>query len=94
MLSGRFDVNYAEGCKIIGEDISGFDAAVAAAKESDVVVMAMGGNCGWVNVTGGEGKDRSHPATLPVLVTVQRIFMLPSVGSSLSASMPSTLKVV
>ena len=64
VLSGRFDVNYAEGCKIIGEDISGFDAAVAAARESDVVVMAMGGNCGWVNVTGGEGKDRSH-LTLP-----------------------------
>ena len=64
MLSDRFDVNYAEGCKIIGEDTSGFDAAVAAAKESDVVVMAMGGNCGWVNVTGGEGKDRSH-LTLP-----------------------------
>ena len=31
VLSGRFDVNYAEGCKIIGEDTSGFDAAVAAA---------------------------------------------------------------
>lgn len=64
VLHDRFDVNYAEGCKIIGEDISGFDAAVAAARESDVVVMAMGGNCGWVNVTGGEGKDRSH-LTLP-----------------------------
>jgi len=23
-----------------------------------VIVMACGGNCGWVNVTGGEGKDR------------------------------------
>lgn len=23
-----------------------------------MVVMACGGNCGWVNVTGGEGKDR------------------------------------
>lgn len=64
VLSGRFDVNYAEGCKIMGEDTSGFDAAVAAARKSDVVVMAMGGNCGWVNVTGGEGKDRSH-LTLP-----------------------------
>ena len=29
-----------------------------AAEESDVVVFACGGNSGWVNVTGGEGKDR------------------------------------
>ena len=36
----------------------GFSDVVKAANESDVVVMALGGNCGWVNVTGGEGKDR------------------------------------
>ncbi|MBR1583931.1 MAG: glycoside hydrolase family 3 C-terminal domain-containing protein [Clostridia bacterium] len=60
VLSDRFQVRYAPGCDIIGEDVSGFDAAVEAAKESDVVIMALGGNCGWVNVTGGEGKDRSH----------------------------------
>lgn len=58
-LQDRFDVLYAEGCKIIGDDTQGFDEAVEAARQSDVVVMAMGGNCGWVNVTGGEGKDRS-----------------------------------
>ena len=40
------------------EDQDGFKEAVAAAEESDVVVMACGGNSGWVNVTGGEGKDR------------------------------------
>lgn len=59
VLSDRFDVRYAEGCKIIGEDTSGIAEAVAAARESDVVIAAMGGNCGWINVTGGEGKDRS-----------------------------------
>lgn len=58
-LSDRFDVRYAEGCKIIGDDTSGFAEAVAAAEESDVIIAAMGGNCGWINVTGGEGKDRS-----------------------------------
>lgn len=36
----------------------GFARCSKAAEESDVVVMALGGNCGWVNVTGGEGKDR------------------------------------
>ena len=59
VLSDRFDVRYAEGCKIIGDDTSGFAQAVAAAEESDVIIAAMGGNCGWINVTGGEGKDRS-----------------------------------
>ena len=23
-----------------------------------ILYVALGGNCGWVNVTGGEGKDR------------------------------------
>ena len=59
VLSDRFAVRYAEGCKIIGDDTSGFADAVAAAEDSDVVIAAMGGNCGWINVTGGEGKDRS-----------------------------------
>lgn len=59
VLSDRFDVRYAEGCKIIGDDTSGIAQAVAAAEESDVIIAAMGGNCGWINVTGGEGKDRS-----------------------------------
>ena len=64
VLADRFDVTYAQGCDIIGESTDGFAEAVAAAEASDVVVMAMGGNCGWVNVTGGEGKDRSN-LTLP-----------------------------
>ncbi len=57
-LEKRFDVFYAKGCDIIAEDKSGFSEAIDAAENSDVVIMALGGNCGWVNVTGGEGKDR------------------------------------
>lgn len=57
-LSDRFPVVYAKGCEISGDDISGIPEAVKAARTSDVVIMACGGNCGWVNVTGGEGKDR------------------------------------
>lgn len=60
VLSDRFAVQYAQGCDIIGGDTSGIAAAVEAARQSDVAVLALGGNCGWVNVTGGEGKDRSH----------------------------------
>lgn len=59
ILDKRYTVTYAPGCDIVKPGQDGFDEAVAAAKESDVVIMALGGNCGWVNVTGGEGKDRS-----------------------------------
>lgn len=58
VLGKRFTVRHAEGCAIIDPKTDGIADAVAAAEESDVVVMAAGGNCGWVNVTGGEGKDR------------------------------------
>ncbi|NLI19956.1 MAG: beta-glucosidase [Clostridiales bacterium] len=57
-LGERFEVVYAQGCDIVDPDPSGIARAVIAAEKSDVVVMAAGGNCGWVNVTGGEGKDR------------------------------------
>lgn len=57
-LANRTEITYAKGCDIIGQSIEGFDEAVAAAEKADVVVMALGGNSGWVNVTGGEGKDR------------------------------------
>lgn len=59
-LEKRFSTRYAKGCSVMGEDTSGIEKAVEAAKESDVVVMAVGGNCGWVNTTGGEGRDRCH----------------------------------
>lgn len=58
VLAERFEVRYAEGCHLNDEEEAGIAAAVEAAKASDVVIMACGGNCGWVNVTGGEGKDR------------------------------------
>lgn len=60
VLSERYDVHYAQGCDIMKPGQEGFAEAVKAAEASDVVIMAMGGNCGWVNVTGGEGKDRCH----------------------------------
>lgn len=58
-LSSRFQVNYAKGCSIMGSETEGFDQAIKAAEQSDVVILTLGGNCGWVNATGGEGIDRS-----------------------------------
>jgi beta-glucosidase len=60
VLAERFLVSYAQGCSIMGKETDGFAQAVVAAQQSDVVVMACGGNSGWINVTGGEGKDRQY----------------------------------
>lgn len=58
VLAGRGEVVYAQGCDIIGPSSEGFGDAVRAAERADAVILALGGNSGWVNVTGGEGKDR------------------------------------
>ena len=64
VLSERFSVSYEKGCEITGDDKSHFASAIKTAEENDVVVFACGGNCGWVNATGGEGIDRTK-ITLP-----------------------------
>ena len=59
VLEERFEVGYSEGCSILGNDRSLFGEALAKAEGADVVIYACGGNCGWVDVTGGEGIDRT-----------------------------------
>ena len=53
-------VTYAEGCKVIDDSKVGFPEARKAAEDSDLVIMTLGGNCGWFGTTGGEGKDRQY----------------------------------
>jgi len=48
------EVNYAQGCKLTSFSKDGFEAAIAAANKSDVVVLVVGGSTG----TCGEGGDR------------------------------------
>jgi len=60
VLEERFEVLYTQGCSITGKETDGFAEAVEISKDADVIVMACGGNSGWVNVTGGEGKDRQY----------------------------------
>lgn len=47
-------VNYAEGCDFFSDSEAGFSQAVVAARNSDVVVIAVGG----CSLTCGEGNDR------------------------------------
>ncbi|HWA87873.1 MAG TPA: glycoside hydrolase family 3 N-terminal domain-containing protein [Opitutus sp.] len=49
-------VTYVQGAKTAGDDRSGFAAAIAAAKRSDVVVAVLGE--GWY--LGGEASSRTH----------------------------------
>ena len=46
-LNGPANVVYAEGCKKMGEDRSGFPAALAAASLADKVVMVIGEDWDW-----------------------------------------------
>lgn len=51
-------VSYEKGCEIAGTDKSGFPRAVELAKNSDVVILTLGGKYGWgMNCTTGEGVD-------------------------------------
>jgi beta-glucosidase len=62
-LSARFDgiLHYAKGCDFDGDDETGFADAIAAAEQSDVVVLALGEPGGWT----GENQSRSS-IELPV----------------------------
>ncbi|RZT12032.1 beta-glucosidase [Kribbella sp. VKM Ac-2569] len=52
------DISYAKGCEVIGDDRSGFAAAVAAAQDSDVCVAFVGDLSGlFGHGTSGEGCD-------------------------------------
>ncbi len=62
-LQGRVSpdttIHYAEGCKVTGDDTSGFAAAVAAAEKSDVALLFLGGKSGLTDsCTCGEARDR------------------------------------
>jgi beta-xylosidase len=54
----QFDVCYAQGCPVTGDDTSGFDAAMSAALEADVVIAVVGDEAGlFGRGTSGEGCD-------------------------------------
>ncbi|MEW1947795.1 glycoside hydrolase family 3 N-terminal domain-containing protein [Pseudarthrobacter sp902506025] len=55
------EVVYEKGCDIAGTNRTGFDAAVAAAQDADVVILTLGGKYGWgSSCTSGEGIDTAN----------------------------------
>ena len=71
LVGDEVEINYARGCGITDLDKSGFEEAIAVAKNSEVVVLAIGGTSliysgvGWGDEkldkhnTCGEGMDRA-----------------------------------
>ncbi|WP_052444361.1 beta-glucosidase BglX [Flammeovirga sp. OC4] len=53
--AGKAELLYAKGCKLSGEDKSGFEEALEVAKKADVIVLAIGES----RVISGEAKSRS-----------------------------------
>lgn len=53
---GKVKINYAKGCDLLSDSKTGFPEAIAAAQNSDAVVLVVGGS----RRTGGEGIDRSE----------------------------------
>lgn len=54
----KAQIRYEKGCEVAGYDTSGFNAAIEAAREADVVIVTGGGKYGWGgNCTTGEGID-------------------------------------
>ncbi|MFC4722265.1 beta-xylosidase [Geojedonia litorea] len=54
-VGNKVKINYAQGCELMSDSKAGFPEAVAAAKNSDAVILVVGGS----RRTGGEGVDRA-----------------------------------
>ena len=60
MVSTETDIVYAPGCTVLGDDRSGFAAAVEAARQADVALVFVGGKSGLTDdCTCGEARDRA-----------------------------------
>lgn len=57
-LEKYYQVDYIKGCALTGKDYDEIEESYNLAMKNDVIVVTLGGNCGWINVASGEGKDR------------------------------------
>ena len=56
MKARQGDILYAEGCKKMGDDKSGFAEAIRTASRADKIVLVIGESCDWC----GEASSRSN----------------------------------
>ncbi|MFE4948634.1 beta-glucosidase [Leifsonia sp. NPDC056665] len=62
VVSPDAEITVTAGCGILDDEPADIDAAAAAARRADVVILALGGRPGWFGsrVTEGEGSDRAN----------------------------------
>jgi beta-glucosidase len=59
-VSTATEIFYAPGCGVLGDDKSGFEAAVEAARQAEVALLFVGGKSGLTDdCTCGEARDRA-----------------------------------
>jgi beta-glucosidase len=60
-LGEQVELLYARGCEVLGDDRSGFDEAVQAARAADVAIVVIAGKSGLLRpATVGEGNDAAN----------------------------------
>ncbi|HEX4203290.1 MAG TPA: glycoside hydrolase family 3 N-terminal domain-containing protein [Ktedonobacteraceae bacterium] len=60
-LGQDVEIQYAKGCEVLGDDRSGFAAAVQVARDADVAVVVVAGKSGLLRpVTTGEANDATN----------------------------------
>lgn len=58
-VSPETTIHYAKGCEVLGDDCSGFAAAVEAAQQAEVAIVVVGDKSGLTDsCTSGEARDR------------------------------------
>ncbi len=72
-LGESVDIEYTKGCAVLGDDQSGFAAAVDLASKADVAIIVAAGKSGLLRpVTVGEGNDATNldlTGVQPALIT-------------------------
>jgi beta-xylosidase len=82
------EIRHEQGCQVVGGDLSGLPAAVAATESADVVVLAVGDRAGLFGAgTSGEGCDAEdlrlpgqQPALVEAILQTERPMVLVAVS--------------
>ncbi|MBN2291088.1 MAG: glycoside hydrolase family 3 C-terminal domain-containing protein, partial [Pirellulales bacterium] len=90
-----FQITYARGCHWVGSDRSGFDAAVAAARASDVAIVVVGDTSMCIGGGVAGGGDRAMNTLATVGEGYDRTSLtIPGVQEELVAAVQATGKPV
>ncbi len=97
-VSSQTTVRYARGCNINGTDTSGFEEAVAAARQSEVAVVVVGDISGLARgSTSGEAVDRATldlPGVQPQLIEAIAATGVPTVVVLTNGRPPTLTDVI